>query len=88
MKDILARKLEEANLAFDTIVTAGTPRRLTVTVHGLADRQPDRSEEVVGPPRRAAFDDQGNPTPAALGFARSKGISLEDTRIIQTDRGE
>ncbi len=88
MKSMLAERLQEADLAYADITVVGTPRRLTACVTGLADRQPDRREQVIGPPRKAAFDADGNPTKAALGFARSKGISLEDTTVIETDRGE
>ncbi len=71
----LARARLEAERLTATEVTAlGTPRRLTLVVRGLADRQPDLSERVVGPPASAAFGADGNPTKAAVGFALKNGV--------------
>ncbi len=69
------------------IRTYGSCRRLIV--HGeLAARQQDREELVTGPPRSAAFSPEGEPTPAALGFARAHGVSVEALEVVRTDRGE
>ncbi len=84
----MAERLTEHQLTFSGIRTAATPRRLTVAVSDLAERQPDRSEQVVGPPKKAAFDAEGAPTAAAAGFARSRGVTLQDLRVIETPRGE
>ena len=65
----------------------GTPRRLTVLIKDIPERQADREEEIKGPPVRAAFKD-GQPTKAAEGFARKQGVSLEDLEIRDTDKGE
>lgn len=65
----------------------GTPRRLAVLLGGLPDRQPDREEDVKGPPAQAAFK-QGQPTQAAIGFARSRGATVEDLEVRQTEKGE
>ncbi len=64
-----------------------TPRRLAVVLTGLPDRQPDRQEEVKGPPAQAAFKN-GQPTAAAAGFARKQGLTLESLVIRSTDKGE
>ena len=64
-----------------------TPRRLAVLIRDIPSQQEDRSEEVKGPPVRAAFKD-GEPTKAALGFARKQGVSLEDLSIRDTPKGE
>lgn len=82
------RAFREADLTFEEIRTLGTPRRLTLLVVGLSERQPDRVEEIQGPPRRIAFDPEGKPTPAALGFARKQGVDLSEIRIKKTPRGE
>jgi glycyl-tRNA synthetase beta chain len=68
--------------------TYGTPRRLAVSLAGVRDRQPDGSAEVAGPPVRAAFDAEGRPTPAAIGFARAQGVRVEDLVRLTTARGE
>ena len=88
MKKILTHELTERELSFGTIQTAATPRRLTVCVKDLADRQPDSREEVFGPPRQAAFDADNKPTKACEGFARSKGVSLDDIHVVNTGKGE
>lgn len=88
MRERLAKHLAELNLSHGQIETAATPRRLTICVKELANRQPDRREEVFGPPRKAAFDQEGNPTKAAYGFARSKGAEIEDIQIATTPKGE
>ncbi len=64
----------------------GTPRRLALVLEGLPDRQPDRTEAVKGPSAQAAFK-EGQPTAAATGFARSRGVGVEDLEIRDTDKG-
>ncbi len=76
-----------SGLGFAKLETHATPRRLVLWVAGLPERQSDRTEEAVGPPWKAAFDAQGRPTKAAEGFARGKGLRLEDLREVQTERG-
>ncbi|EEG76021.1 glycine--tRNA ligase subunit beta [Dethiobacter alkaliphilus] len=70
--------LTEARLSFGTVSTLGTPRRLTLLVADLADKQADLSEKKKGPAKKAAFDAEGNPTKAAMGFARSQGVSVDE----------
>jgi glycyl-tRNA synthetase beta chain len=79
--------LEEHFLTADGLEFYGTPRRLAVLIKGLLDRQPDREEEVKGPPAQAAFKD-GKPTKAAEGFARSRGVDLDALEIRSTDKGD
>src|SRR5690606_32156820 len=67
----------EARLAHGAVEVWGTPRRIAVAVAELADRQPDLSERVVGPPVAAAFDKSGAPTRAALGFAEKNGLAVD-----------
>ncbi len=81
------RLLVQARLAHGPIQVFGTPRRLAVLVSGVAQRQEDWSEEVKGPPRRAAFDAEGRPTRAAEGFARQQGVALEELQIRETPQG-
>ncbi len=80
--------LEGARLSYDTVRTYGSPRRLALTVTGLADRQDDLSLTVKGPAVKAAFDAEGTPTKAAEGFARSRGIAVEDLQRGEIDGGE
>ncbi len=88
LKDLAKRELERLSLSFEGIKTLGTPRRLTLYVAGLAEAQPDRTEEVLGPPKKVAFDEEGRPTKAAEGFAKKQGVSVEELRVKTTERGE
>ncbi|HTL37584.1 MAG TPA: glycine--tRNA ligase subunit beta, partial [Kofleriaceae bacterium] len=68
-------KLRDARLTFSSVRALGTPRRLAFIVKGLADRQPDLDEEVVGPPVNAAFAPDGTLTKAGQGFAAKNGVA-------------
>jgi glycyl-tRNA synthetase beta chain len=68
--------------------TFGTPRRLTACVPELIDRQDDRDDTVMGPPVAAAFDADGHPTNAALGFARKLGADFDALIQVDTPKGK
>ena len=87
LKHLAEEGLKRLGLAHEGIKTLGTPRRLTLYVAGLSERQPDRTEEVLGPPQKAAFDAEGNPTKAALGFAKKHGVKVEDLTVKETEKG-
>lgn len=82
----VARDLREARLGFHSVHATSTPRRLAVTVEGLEARQADLAEERKGPPAQQAFRD-GQPTPAAIGFARRCGVDPTALEVRDTDRG-
>jgi len=82
--DLLAR----LRLDHGTIGGAATLRRLVVRVEGVADRQRAAEEIVTGPPVSRAFQDDGSPTKAAEGFARSRGIEVGALERVDTPRGE
>jgi glycyl-tRNA synthetase beta chain len=65
----------------------GTCRRLILWAD-LVEKQPDREKVVTGPPKSAAFDPEGNPTKAALGFARSRNVDISALEVVETGRGE
>lgn len=69
--------LKAAGLGYASARYYAAPRRLAVLVEALATQQPDRSVNLDGPPVQAAFDKDGQPTQAALGFARKCGVDLE-----------
>lgn len=79
--------LSAQSLMPSAIHVYGTPRRIAVLIEGLPEKQPDRDEEFKGPSVQAAFKD-GKPTKAAEGFARSRGVSVEDFERRTTDKGE
>src|SRR4028118_2347343 len=86
-KSRIPQTLGEYSLTTEAINVYGTPRRLAVLIKGLPTQQPDREEEIKGPPAQAAFKD-GNPTKAAEGFARKQGVALDALEIRATDKGE
>jgi glycyl-tRNA synthetase beta chain len=83
----IPKSLAEELLTPETVEVYGTPRRLAVLIKGIPDKQPDREEEIKGPPARAAFK-EGQPTKAAEGFARKQGVAVEDLEIKETEKGD
>jgi glycyl-tRNA synthetase beta chain len=85
----LTARLNEFRIApMAPVESFSTPRRLTVRVAKIAERQEDLEETVSGPPVSAAFGPDGQPTPAALGFAKKQGVAFEELARITTPRGE
>ena len=94
MPGMIAALKERAEAAFDNarldyagLETFGTPRRLVLHVAELAERQKPLQEEVLGPPVKNAFDEDGNPTKAALGFARTNGADVSELKKVDTPKG-
>ena len=81
-------QLTEADITFDSIKAFAAPRRLAIQIDGISDKQPDRTEEKRGPAIKAAFDADGNPTRAAMGFAKGLGIEASELTTINTDKGD
>ena len=81
------QELTKAELAFERVEWFAAPRRLALKVHKLAATQLDKQVEKRGPAVNAAFVD-GKPTPAAVGWARSNGIEVEQAKRLVTDKGE
>ena len=80
--------LKKSGLAYEGITRYVTPRRLALLIHALAEKQPDQVVEKRGPAVTAAFKEDGTPTPACLGFAKSCGLSPEALGRIKTAEGE
>jgi glycyl-tRNA synthetase beta chain len=80
----LAKALGEARLTHGEVKAVGTPRRLCVWARDVVAKQPDATTEALGPSVQAAFDAEGKPTAAALGFARSQGLAVEALERAQT----
>ena len=81
-------QLADADISFDSIKAFAAPRRLAIQIQGISDKQPDRTEEKRGPAIKAAFDADGNPTRAAIGFAKGLGIEASELTTINTDKGD
>ncbi|WP_270331088.1 glycine--tRNA ligase subunit beta [Lapidilactobacillus dextrinicus] len=79
--------LKEQRLDYAEIKSFATPRRLAILISGLAERQPDKVEEVKGPAKRIALDADGHFTKAAIGFARGQKVDPE-TITFKEFKGE
>lgn len=85
----LCAALSELRLNFVSSESFATPRRLAVRISGLDLIQADEQIETLGPNLAAAYDANGQPTPAALGFARKCGLtSLDGLETVSTDKGD
>ena len=85
---LLPQLLLAERLAHGAIVVNGTPRRLAVSIAGLPALQPDAETVARGPAVSNAFDAAGQPTPAAQGFARGKGVAVGALQRRSMDGGE
>ena len=84
----VTEQLNQADISFDSIKAFAAPRRLVLQIEGISEKQPDRTEEKRGPAIKAAFDADGNPTRAAMGFAKGLGIEASELTTINTDKGD
>ena len=87
LRELVPARLADARLDYESVRVLGTPRRLAVLVEGMPPRQRPVEEMVKGPPVRVAFDGEGHPTKAALGFARKQGVSVDELTVQETDGG-
>ncbi|TFG38457.1 MAG: glycine--tRNA ligase subunit beta, partial [Syntrophobacterales bacterium] len=85
---IVKKDFSENRIRHGAVKTMGTPRRLVLCVREIAEKQDDQVIEKVGPAKKASFDDEGNPTKAAMGFARGQGLEISELETITTDKGE
>ena len=87
--EIVDAQLREHRLPPESPVeTYSTPRRLTVRIVRVPERQNDLEELVNGPPVSAGFKPDGSPTPAATGFAAKQGVDVAALERVQTPKGE
>jgi glycyl-tRNA synthetase beta chain len=86
LQTLVNQSLEDNFINPEAIAVYGTPRRLAVVITGLPAQQGDREEEIKGPSAQAAFKD-GQPTPAAIGFAKKQEVALDSLEIKETDKG-
>lgn len=88
MSMFLEKELKSLGIKPVDIKTFGTPRRLVLSLAEVAEKEEDISVQVLGPAKKAAFDDKGNVSKAAEGFARSQGVDVSDLKIAETPKGE
>lgn len=83
----LCKSLKEAGIAFGDVKSYSSPRRLALIVNEVAAFQADQHVEKRGPAFKAAYDAEGNPSRAAMGFAKSCGVEFDQLQQIETDKG-
>jgi glycyl-tRNA synthetase beta chain len=88
LEEIFTFFLNDNKINFKNLKSFGTPKRLGIVVENIADKQEDMIVEKTGPAKKAAFDEKGNPTKAAIGFAKSQGVNVNDLSLVTTDKGE
>ena len=81
LRQTVPQMLAQLRLDYEEVRIMGTPRRLVVYATGLAARQTDKETVVKGPPAAVAYDKDGQPTKAAMGFARSLNLPPESLRV-------
>ncbi|NVK25725.1 MAG: glycine--tRNA ligase subunit beta, partial [Gammaproteobacteria bacterium] len=87
-KEAIEKEIIGAELSFDSVEWFAAPRRLAVRVNQLESQQATKQVEKRGPAVQAAFDANGEPTKAALGWARGNGIEVSEATRLKTDKGE
>ena len=86
--EIARAELTANRIRHGEIRTMGTPRRLFLSVAEVAERQQDQVIEKLGPAVRVAFDEQGNPSRAAVGFAKGQNLAVAGLECVTTEKGE
>lgn len=88
MRTAFTAKAKEMKIPHQDLRIVGTPRRLVLIAEGVAEKQEDIREELLGPSKKAAYDSDGKITRAAEGFARSKGVEVSELKVVDTPKGE
>lgn len=82
---LLSEGLAASRISFGEMVVQGTPRRLSALVYNVAEKQEETVIVKFGPPVNRAFDESGNPNKAAVGFAKSQGVAVEELKKIEKE---
>jgi glycyl-tRNA synthetase beta chain len=88
LKELVQKEFEVNRIDFKGIQTLGTPRRITLRIESVSERQRDEEIRKIGPSKTTAFDSQGAPTKAAIGFAKGQSVPVDSLEVIQTEKGE
>jgi len=88
MKEFFSKRLHEERLSFDSIQEFSTPRRLCILITGLPSAQADVKEEIIGPPKKIAFNENGLLNKIGNGFIRKHALEEKDIRIKKLPKGE
>jgi len=87
LSSLLLSRMKDARLECGETRLFGTPRRLAVIVENVSDKQKTVAMEVTGPPEKIAYDEDGNPTVAAVKFAEKAGVAIDTIKVIETKKG-
>ena len=87
IEEKLRHEMQSVEIHLSKLETFGTCRRLII-MGDFEGGQKDKIEQVVGPPKSVAFQPNGKPSPAALGFAKNQGVNVSALEVMQTERGE
>ncbi len=88
MERIITGEFSENRISHGLIRTMGAPRRLLLSIEAVSERQEDQLLEKMGPSLSVAFDGNGAPTKAAIGFARGQGLEVSELEIVETPKGK
>ena len=88
MAEMIRGEFAALRIRHGEVKTMAAPRRLCLCVEEVAEKQDDQIVEKIGPAVRVAFDEQGQPTKAALGFAKGQGLAFSELQRVTTDKGE
>lgn len=88
LSELLRNFLDNSNIVYGAIETFATPRRLGIVANDVSGMQLSREIEKTGPPVSQAFDENGTPTKAASGFARSQGVDVSELIVVEGPKGK
>jgi glycyl-tRNA synthetase beta chain len=88
MADYFAERLLAKDITFSSIARFSTPRRLTIIIDGLAEKQPDITHEIIGPPQKIAYNKHGKLNKIGKGFLQKHRISEKDVKIRNLSKGK
>ncbi len=88
LEELAPSLLSEARLDYETLRVGGTPRRLSLYIEGLSPQQQPQETVRRGPPAKVAFDAEGKPTQAAIGFAKGLGVEVTDLQRREVEGGD
>lgn len=88
LRSSVEESLKNSRLKFNQANVFATPNRLIIYIKGLTPRQGFEREKIMGPSKDIAFDKEGKPTEACLGFLKSKGAKLKDILVEATPKGK
>ena len=87
-KEMVREQLESQRLGYQSVEVLGTPRRMSIEIRDLAESQGDIIQDVTGPPRKVAFDAEGNTTKALEKFCERYGAAVQDVSFVKKEKGE